>query len=71
MEAWKERFVHEYKELADRHEKLGIMLDKMGRGELEFVPNCSYDLLHEQYVYMGAYKATLEYRAKVEKIDLD
>ena len=46
------------------------MLIKYRQGTLDFVPNCSYDLLHTQLVYMEAYRDILEERAKIEHIDL-
>lgn len=68
---WKERFKIEYQELCDRYSKLGNMLAKMREGTLEFTPKCSYDLLHEQYVYMGCYKAILECRAEIEGVRIN
>ena len=46
------------------------MLIKYKAGTLGFTPNCSYDLLHTQLVYMEAYKNILDERAKIENIDL-
>ena len=70
MKSWEERFVKEYFELKDRTEKLGNMLSAYLADELNFKPSCSYNLLHEQYVYMKNYLDVLKRRAKVECIDL-
>ena len=45
--------------LKEKCEKLQIMLDKYYTGKLDFIPNCSYDLLHEQYIYMMNYLSIL------------
>ena len=63
---YKERLIQEQKELKEKCEKLQIMLDKYYSGTLDFTPNCSYDLLHEQYIYMMNYLSVLTYRLKLE-----
>ena len=63
---YKERLIQEQKELKEKCEKLQIMLDKYISGTLDFTPNCSYDLLHEQYIYMMNYLSVLSYRVKME-----
>lgn len=68
--SYKDRFVKEYKELSDRVNKLGSMLSKYLAGELEFNPDSSYNLLHEQYVYMFNYLNVLERRSALEDIDI-
>ena len=68
--SYKDRFIKEYKELSDRVNKLGSMLGKYLAGELEFVPDCSYNLLYEQYVYMINYLNVLERRVILEDIDI-
>ena len=60
----------EYYQLKIRHEGLARMLKKHKEGTLEFVPNCDYDLLHTQLVYMECYMNVLEERAKIENIEL-
>ena len=70
MKSWEERFVKEYFELKDRTEKLGNMLSAYLADELNFTQNCSYNLLHEQYVYMKNYLDVLKRRAIIECIDL-
>ena len=67
---WKERVVQEYKELKERYNKLHRMLIKYEAGTLDFTPNCSYELLHTQLVYMECYMNVLEERAKIENIEL-
>ena len=67
---FKERFKAEYYQLKIRHEGLSKMLKGYREGTLDFTPNCSYDLLHTQLVYMECYMNVLEERAKVEDIEL-
>lgn len=67
---FKDRFKAEYYQLDNRIAGLQGMLIKYRQGTLDFVPNCSYDLLHTQLVYMEAYRDILEERAKIENIDL-
>ena len=67
---FKIRFKAEYKMLKNRADKLEAMLEKYQAGTLDFTPNCSYNLLHEQLVYMRQYQRTLEERAKIESVDL-
>lgn len=68
MEPWKERFFNEYNELSHRTDKLAKMLEKYQAGTLDFTPNCSYDLLHEQLVYMRQYLRVLHERANIEHL---
>ena len=67
---FKDRVKAEYYQLKIRHEGLARMLKKYKEGTLDFTPNCSYDLLHTQLVYMECYMNVLEERAKVEGIKL-
>ena len=46
------------------------MLKKYKEGTLEFTPNCDYDLLLTQLVYMEGYMVVLETRAEIENIKL-
>ena len=46
------------------------MLEKYRNGTLDFTPNCSYDLLHEQLIYMSSYLRVLKERARIENIEL-
>ena len=68
---FKDRFRAEYFQISIRLSKLEKMLCEMKAGTLNFTPKCSYELLHEQAVYMEQYKRVLEERAKIENIDLD
>ena len=68
---FKDRFRAEYLQLTIRLSKLEKMLCEMKAGALTFTPKCSYELLHEQAVYMKQYKRVLKKRAKIEDIDLD
>ena len=69
-EDFKDRTRAEYYQLKIRHEGLARMLKKYKEGTLEFVPNCDYDLLHTQLVYMINYLCVLEKRAEIENIKL-
>lgn len=65
------RFRAEYFQLSIRRDGLASMLQKYKLGTLTFKPNCSYELLHRQLVYMNSYLDCLEERAKIENINLD
>ena len=67
---FKDRVRAEYFQLKLRHEGLVRMLKGYKEGILDFEPNCDYDLLHTQLVYMENYMNVLEERAKIEGIDL-
>lgn len=67
---FKDRFKAEYLQTKVRAEKLRVTLDAMKNGTLKFDPKCSYDLLHEQLVYMQSYIGVLERRASIEGINL-
>lgn len=71
MEAYKIRFIKEYRELEDRKEKLFNMLLKHEQGILEFEPACPIALLRKQYQAMCEYLYCLSARAEIEKIDLN
>lgn len=70
MEAYKERFIIEYKELEERKNKLYEMLKKYELGTLEFTPSCPISLLRKQYQAMCEYLYCLNARAEIEKINL-
>lgn len=65
-----QRFEAEYYQLKIRTEKLETFLEKMRRGELNFAPSCSYEILLYQYTDMRNYLSVLEQRAEIENIDL-
>ena len=65
---YKERYKGEYYQVKIRSEKLEAMLEKYKAGKLNFTPSCSYELLHEQLVYMEGYMRILEKRAKIENV---
>ena len=67
---YKERLVGELFEVTFRAEKLSQMLDKYLHGKLDFTPACSYDILHEQFIYMKNYISILGQRCRIEKIDI-
>ena len=67
---FKERFKAEYFQLTIRREKLEAMLEKYKAGTLPFTPNCSYELLYAQAIYMEQYQHILEERARIENVQL-
>lgn len=67
---FKDRFKAEYYQLDNRIAGLQRILEGCKNGTLNFTPNCSYDLLHAQLMYMELYKNVLEERAKIENIKL-
>ena len=67
---YNERFKAEFLQLQIRIGKLERMLKGYREGTLDFTPNCSYDLLHTQLVYMACYMNVLEERVKIEGIEL-
>lgn len=67
---FKDRVRAEYYQLQIRHDGLAKMLKAYKEGTLPFTPNCSYELLHTQLVYMEGYMRILEERAVIEQIEL-
>lgn len=67
---FKDRFKAEYYQLDNRIAGLQRMLKGYKEGTLEFTPNCSYEILYAQLIYMKAYRNVLEERAKIENIEL-
>lgn len=70
MEDWKARFRKEYYELRERFQKLDRMISLYEKGQIEFRPKCSIDLLKSQRSTMWNYLKILEQRAKIEEIKL-
>ena len=48
MKPYQERFINEYNELSERITKLVNLLKKYKNGELDFTPDCPYELLYAQ-----------------------
>lgn len=67
---WKDRFRAEVMELSTRLERLDNMLEKYRNNTLEFIPNCPYDILYEQSIYMRQYLRILQERSEIEDIKL-
>lgn len=67
---WKDRFRAEVMELSTRLERLDNMLEKYRNNALEFIPNCPYDILYEQSIYMRQYLRILQERAEIEDVKL-
>ena len=70
MKSYQERFIKEYNELHNKTVKLDNMLKKYKNGELDFEPDCPYELLYTQLIYMVNYLCVLEKRAEIENIKL-
>ena len=68
---YKDRFKAEYYQVKIRHDKLGAMLKKYDKNELDFKPKCSYSLLLNQYKVMGEYLDLLKLRADIEEVSLE
>ena len=66
----KEKIAAEYNELVGRIERLKNMLDNWGRDELSFEPACPKVIYEIQLKAMNDYRAALEARALIEKIEL-
>lgn len=67
---FKDRFCAEYHQIDIRMKKLGVMLKRWERGDLDFKPTAPKTLLYSQYAFMQAYLSTLVKRAEIEGIDL-
>lgn len=67
---YNDRFVAEYFQVKVRAEKLRTLLKKYKDGTLDFKPKCTYEMLHEQLIYMENYQKVLEARAEIEGIDI-
>lgn len=68
---YRDRFKAEYYQVKIRHDKLGAMLKKYDKNELDFKPKCSYNLLLNQYKVMGEYLDLLKLRADIEEVRLE
>ena len=71
-EDYKERFIAEYVQAAIREKRLNKVLAAVYCNEtpLCFSLSCPLSLLEEQHITMLKYCNILEYRAKIEKIEL-
>lgn len=67
---YKERFKAEYYQLNIRLEKLKMFVKKYNKGELDFEPDCSLELLSKQLQHMEIYRDMLLERAGIEKITI-
>lgn len=63
-----ERFIAEYHQLNIRIAELRRMLKEYKKGN--FTPNCPFELLYKQLIFMRIYRDMLEERAEKENIDL-
>ena len=68
---YKDRFVAEFYQIMIRSWNLAIMLDKYERGELDFTPKCSIELLKRQLKVMKEYESILADRAVIEGIGVE
>ena len=71
MEAYNQRMVNEYRELKERTDKLGIMLDRWLFNDLDLEPSCPFELLDNQFHVMKVYLSILKQRAEIEGVSLD
>ncbi|MCI1211027.1 crAss001_48 related protein [Bifidobacterium tibiigranuli] len=71
MNDYKDRIVAEYFEVKERAAKLRSMLHRLERGEIEFEPASSFDLLSAQLRVMEAYESILAERARIQGIGLN
>lgn len=67
-EDYKDRLKAEHDQLLIRVNKLRNMLDQYRQNKLSFTPSCSYDLLHEQLVYMEQYLRVVQKRLVIEGV---
>lgn len=65
---YKERFQAEFHQLNIRIAELRRLLK--GYREGNFIPNCPFELLYKQLIFMLIYRDMLEERAEKENIDL-
>ena len=68
---YKERMVKEYRELKARLDRLGDLLIRSEKGELDFKLNCDIELLYEQHAIMSSYALILQERARIEGVNLN
>lgn len=67
---YSDRLIAEAQQLQIRMDKLGTMLIKHARGELDFTPKCPIKLLEAQHRTMNAYYSLLMARAEIEGVEL-
>lgn len=67
---YRDRFKAEFLQVKIRRDALAKMLLNYKEGTLSFTPKCSYELLHEQLIYMENYMFMLLDRAEIEGISL-
>ena len=67
---YKERMKAEYYHLINRMENLQAVLNLWDGGKLTFTPDCPRSIYDLQMRAMNDYKAVLEARAKIEKVEL-
>ena len=67
---YKDRMKAEYYHLMNRKENLEAVIKLWDSGKLTFTPDCPRSIYDLQLRAMNDYKAVLEARAKIEKIEL-
>ena len=67
---YKDRMKAEYYHLLNRKENLEAVLKLWDSKKLNFTPDCPRSIFDLQLKAMNDYKAVLEARAKIEKIEL-
>ena len=68
---YRDRFRAEYWQLRIRADKMKVILNRHRRNELNFEPNCPYNLLEYQLSVMDDLLGILERRAEIEGINLN
>lgn len=68
---YKKRMAEEYQDLKGRLDRLGNLLIRYEKGELDFELNCNIELLYEQHAIMSSYALILQERARIEGVDLN
>ena len=67
---YKERLLAEYFQADIRANKLHKVLEKYKQCSLDFMPNCSYELLNKRLIHLNEYLRTLKEEANILGIDL-
>jgi len=67
---YKDRMKAEYYHLMNRMDNLEAVLKLWDSGKLTFTPDCPRSIYDLQMRAMNDYKAVLEARAKIEKVNL-
>jgi hypothetical protein len=67
---YRSQFVSEYIQISIRAKKLKLMIEKIESGSLKFTPLSPIEMLKEQLKSMETYINFLEFRSRIEKIEI-